>query len=416
MKIEITPHKIQGKIYAPASKSMMLRAIAAAVLSKNTTAITNYTLCNDTETAINIAKLLGAKIEITNTKMLITSNNINKISGFNCGESALCVHLFTPLVALFSDEFTVFGENTLVKRAIDNLLYALNLLGLNSNSEKYLPVTISGNLQSGKIEIDGSAGSQTLSGLLMALPLCNGNSVIEVKNIKSKPYIDLTISVLEQFGVKIKNENYSRFFIEGNQKYQAATINIEGDWSGISCFLVAAAINGEIIFKNLNPQSLQADVVMLDVLRLCGANVNIENNNIIVKKDKLNAFDFDANDCPDLFPAIVALAANCCGTSKIKGVNRLKNKESNRAKTLQSEYAKLNIKIDLQNDEMYIVGGQIMSATVNSCNDHRIAMSLAVAAINGNGRTTIENAECVSKSYPDFWSDLREIYLVANKN
>ena len=416
MKININPSKIQGKINAPASKSMLIRAIAAGVLSKGTTTIESFTVCNDSQTAVNIAKLLGAEIEICNNKMLIISKNINKIPSFNCRESALCVHIFTPVTALFSDEFIIFGENTLTKRDISSLLQSLNLLGLKCNDTKYLPVKLIGNLQNGNIKIDGSAGSQTLSGLLMTLPLCKGNSVIDVENLKSKPYIDLTISVLELFNIKIENENYSRFFVKGNQKYQATTINIAGDWSGASCLLAAAAINGEIIVENLNPQSLQADVAMLDVLRLCGANINVENNKIAVKKNQLNAFDFDASDCPDLFPAIVALAANCCGTSKIKGIARLKNKESNRAETLQREFAKLNVKIDLRDDEMYINGGKIISTIVNSQGDHRIAMSLAATAINGNGCTTIENAECVAKSYPDFWKDFVSILHSTSQN
>lgn len=414
MNVQINPCKIQGKIAAPASKSMLIRAIAATALSKGKSTIKNFTLCNDVQTAVNIAKLFGAEVETGNNQIHITGKNINKVSSFNCNESALCMHIFTPLAALFSDRFTILGEKTLLKRNIHSLQRMLNLSGLITNITEYLPFTVCKKLQSVNIEIDGSVGSQALSGLLMALPLCDKNSVVNVKNLKSKPYVDLTVNMLKLFRIKIQNENYSRFFIPGNQKYQATTVNIEGDWSGASCLFAAAAVNGEITVDNLNPQSLQADAAMLDVLQLCGASISTANGTVTVKKNQLKAFNFDATDCPDLFPAIAALAANCNGTSIIKGIMRLKNKESNRAETLQHEYAALNIKIELQNDEMHITGNKICSATVNSHNDHRIAMSLAAAAVNADGCIIVENAECVEKSYPCFWKDLISV-SVSNK-
>jgi 3-phosphoshikimate 1-carboxyvinyltransferase len=227
--------------------------------------------------------------------------------------------------------------------------------------------------------------------------------------LQSKPYIDLTISVLEKFDINIVNENYQHFFIAGKQNYNACTLEIEGDWSGTSCLLAAAATGGSITVENLNPQSKQADVAMLDVLRLCGANVMVEENKITVEKNHLNAFEFDATDCPDLFPAIVALCANCKGTSIIKGALRLQNKETSRAEILKHEFAKLNVKIELKNDIMYIAGSNICSATVDTHGDHRIAMALAAASVCADGNLIIENAECVSKSYPDFWTDFFKI-------
>jgi 3-phosphoshikimate 1-carboxyvinyltransferase len=320
--------------------------------------------------------------------------------------------MFAPVVGFFSDGFEVSGKNSLLKRNIGDLSQALNLLGLHCSSKNSLPVRIKGKLRSGKIKIDAGGTSQTLSGLLTALPLCKEDSVIDVENLCSKPYVDLTISVLQLFGIKIINENYQRFFIEGNQNYRACTMNIEGDWSGASCLLAAAAAGGGITVENLNCKSKQADAAMIDVLRLCGADIMIDENKITVEKNQLHSFDFDATDCPDLFPAIVALSANCKGTSAIKGALRLQNKESNRAKIIQREFAKLNIKIELENDTMYIFGGSVGSATVDSHNDHRIAMSLAAASVNAAGNITVENAECVAKSYPDFWEDFFRIKMI----
>jgi 3-phosphoshikimate 1-carboxyvinyltransferase len=395
---------------------MMIRALASAILCNGKTVIRNFTLCNDAETAIKIIKTLGAEVEMHENEIHVTSKYVNKISNLICDESALCVRIFTPVASLFSDDFEVSGKSSLLKRNIGDLLQALNLLGLQCGDEEYLPVRIKGKLKSGKIKIDGGGSSQTLSGLLMALPLCKEDSIIDVENLHSKPYIDLTISVLNDFGVKIINENYKRFFIEGCQKYEACKICIEGDWSGASCLLAATATKGKITVENLNPKSKQADVAMLDVLRLCGANVVIEENKITVEKNQLNSFEFDATDCPDLFPAIVALAANCNGVSTVKGALRLKNKESDRAEILQREFAELNIKIELDNDKMYIFGGNICSAKVNARNDHRIAMALAAASVSssGSGSVIIENAECVAKSYPDFWKDF-SCLMIAEK-
>ncbi|MDR1198968.1 MAG: 3-phosphoshikimate 1-carboxyvinyltransferase [Prevotellaceae bacterium] len=406
MLIELNPCKIEGNIYAPVSKSMLIRVLAAAVLCNGTTVIKGVTaLCDDAAVAMNIIKSLGAEIQIYKNTVRITGKSINRITDLYCGESALCARMFAPVVGFFSDDFKVSGKNSLLKRNIGDLAESLNLLGLQCGNEKYLPLRIKGKLRSGKIKINAGVTSQTLSGLLMILPLCEENSVVTVENLHSKPYIDLTVNILQLFGIKIINESYKRFFIEGNQSYQACTMNMEGDWSGASCLLAAAATGGSITVENLNHKSAQADAAMINVLRLCGASVTIDENKITVEKKQLNSFEFDATDCPDLFPAIVALSANCQGVSMIKGALRLQNKESDRAGVLQREFAKLNVKIELESDIMYITGSSAGSATVDTQGDHRIAMSLAVASVNATGNITVENAECVAKSYPDFWKD-----------
>jgi 3-phosphoshikimate 1-carboxyvinyltransferase len=388
---------------------MLIRALAVAMLCRGKTIIRNFTLCDDVEVAINTIKSLGAEIEINKNEMQITGSHVSKITNLFCGESALCLRIFAPVVAFFSKDFLISGEKTLLKRNIDDVPQALTLSGLQCEDKKYLPLRIKGQIKGGKIKLNAGNTSQTLSGLLTILPLCREDSVIDVENLNSKPYIDLTINVLEKFGIKIINENYRRFFIAGNQNYSVCTLEIEGDWSGASCLLAAAATGGSITVTNLNPQSKQADAAMLDVLRLCGADVMIEENTITVEKNHLNAFEFDASDCPDLFPAIVALAANCKGTSVIKGALRLQNKETDRAKILMREFARLNVKIELKNDIMYIAGSDISAATVDTHGDHRIAMALAAASVNANGKVIIDNAESVSKSYPDFWTDFLEI-------
>jgi 3-phosphoshikimate 1-carboxyvinyltransferase len=336
----------------------------------------------------------------------------------NCGESGLSSRLFASLSLLYSENVILDGRGSLLKRPFSGLMkYPFEQMGVKySDNNGNLPVYLQGQLSAKEIIVDGSEGSQFLSGILMTLPLLPDDSVVNVLNLKSKPYIDLTINIASKFGVWIDNDNYEVFRIKGNQHYSCDNFNIEGDWSGASCLLVAGAVAGTVEITNLDYQSNQADKKIVEVLEYAGANVEIKTSSVKVSKNELKAFSFDAVDSPDLFPALVALAANCEGISRIKGVSRLLSKESNRAETLKSEFGKIGVKIELNEDSMIIEGNQmrknINTASLNSHNDHRIAMSIAVGAIGLLDLTSIiviENADCVNKSYPKFWEDFERI-------
>jgi len=243
----------------------------------------------------------------------------------------------------------------------------------------------------------------------MALPLATKNSEIKVRNLKSKPYIDMTIQILKYFGITVENKGYDLFYIPGNQKYIPSRYTVEGDWSAGAFLLVAAAINGHLIVKGLNRDSLQSDKSVINALEKAGARMTFSDDKLEISKTDLKAFDFDATESPDLFPPLVALAAYCKGNSSVKGVSRLIFKESDRAKTLQEEFAKLKVKIDIHDDTMYITGNQPQAGRVESHDDHRIAMALAVAALGATGRVYIRDSQCVAKSYPGFFDDLRQL-------
>jgi len=283
---------------------------------------------------------------------------------------------------------------------------------VNSNNGK-LPVTLRGPLHPKNITVDGSLSSQFLTGLLFAFAKsCTAPVSITVKDLSSRPYIDLTISVLKSFGFRIENQNYEIFSIFPREPLQAHSIKytVEGDWSNAAFLLVAGAIAGEITLKGADLNSCQGDKNIMEALYDCGAEVKIHNNEITVKKNELKAFEFDATHCPDLFPPLVSLAAYCKGKTIIKGVNRLLFKESNRAISLRDEFKKMNVDVELNGDLMMIKGSkEIKGAKVSSHNDHRIAMATAIAALAGKGNTIIENAEAVKKSYPDFYKDLKAI-------
>ncbi len=410
MERYLEPSAIKGTIKAPASKSMTQRAIAAALLADGESTIHNPSYCDDSLAAMSIAVGLGARVEPMVNELKIIGSATLKESKLNCGESGLAIRMFSPIVALYPAEITMVGANSLKKRPMIMIEEALNQLGVKCKSSAgFLPLTIQGPIVGGRCEIDGSVSSQLLTGLLMALPLASKNSEIKVKNLKSKPYIDMTIQLLNSFGITIENSNYNLFKISGNQKYTPNTYIVESDWSGGAFLLVAGAINGQLIIKGLRRDSKQSDMSILNALEMADARMIIGDDQIEISKSELKAFEFNATQSPDLFPPLVALASYCKGISTIKGVSRLIYKESNRAETLKEEFGKMNIKIEINDDLMFVTGGQPQSARVESHEDHRIAMAVAVAALGATGRVSIRDSQCVAKSYPGFFDDLRNL-------
>jgi 3-phosphoshikimate 1-carboxyvinyltransferase len=274
---------------------------------------------------------------------------------------------------------------------------------------------ITGPLQPKNITVDGSLSSQYLTGLLFAYSAANASNVtIKVKNLSSRPYVDLTLKVLESYGLKVpKNKNYEEFYFSEstiNKNYSSINYTVEGDWSGGAFLLVGSAIAGDAIVKGLDISSTQADKAILQALMQAGANISIRDQEIEIKESKLKAFHFNATDCPDLFPPLVALASYCEGTTVIEGTGRLTHKESNRALTLQEEFGKMGVTIKLQGDLMLIEGkSQLTGAEVSSHNDHRIAMATAVAGLKADKEVTITAADAVNKSYPEFWEHIKSL-------
>jgi 3-phosphoshikimate 1-carboxyvinyltransferase len=410
MERYLVPSALKGSVKAPASKSMTQRAIAAALLTDGQSIIRNPSYCDDSLAALSIAVGLGARVEPKVDELKIIGSAILKESKLNCGESGLAIRMFSPIAALYPSEITLVGANSLKKRPMFMIAEALNQFGVECKStDGFLPLVIKGPLNGGKCEIDGSVSSQLLTGLLMALPLASKDSEIIVRNLKSKPYIDMTIQLLSLFGITVENLNYTLFRIHGNQKYTPHDYTVEGDWSGGAFMLVAGAINGEISVTGLMKNSRQSDMSILAALGKAGANLIIGEDRIDIKKSELKAFDFNATESPDLFPPLVALACYCKGISSIKGVSRLIHKESNRAATLKEEFGKMSIKVEISEDTMLVTGGRPEGVRVESHDDHRIAMAVAVAALGATGKVSIRDSQCVAKSYPGFFDDLRHL-------
>ena len=393
-------------VQAPASKSIAQRVLLGAALSVKPIEIFNLGTCDDVLNIKEIVKQLGAEIIEKENSIIVTGRKYPIASTLNCGESGLGIRLTTTIASTFGKDFTINGAGSLLKRPLTQFADFLPLMGININKNGKLPLHISGQLKGGEYTVDGSLSSQYISGLLMALPLCKADSILNVTSPTSLPYIDITLSVLEFFGVNIEHTNYSKYTIKGNQTYtpKEEKHTIEGDWSGAAFWIIYGVINGEIRIKNLDKNSTQADKSILDVVKKVGSTYEWIGDDLLITKQKLKPFEFDATQCPDLFPILVVLAASTKGLSIITGVNRLKHKESDRGLVLQTEFSKLGLKIEINGDLMTIYGkGNLNTGKIHSNNDHRIAMSAAISAILTEDGITISNAECVNKSYPNFW-------------
>ena len=413
MQAIINPSCFNGNIKAPASKSYSQRAFAAALLRVGKTEILNAGSSNDEIAALNITINLGATIIHKHNKILIESQGVFPITdSINCAESGLCSRLFTPIVAISNQLIGVHAEGSLLKRKMagfDTVFKQLDIEIKDFNG--FLPLQIKGPLKAKNLSVDAQNGSQFLSGLLFALSHVAIEPItIYVKELKSKPYIDLTLEVLQKIGIFITHDNYKELYIKPkNFKKPENTVilNVEGDWSSAAYMLVAGALTGSVSIENLNLNSVQADKAILKILNDCGALIKTKKETITVSKASLRSFAFDATDCPDLFPVLSILAAGCSGMSSIKGLHRLLEKESNRIISICAMLNSFDIPYLLKDDAIHITGGgTIKNCTIDTFNDHRITMAASIGAIMAKGKVIINNIETVKKSYPNFFIDL----------
>ena len=420
----------------PVSKSFAQRAIVAAALAEGTSHLHGYTPCGDNESALNVARSLGAQVEVNGTEVTITG--IAAAAGcldmpvLNVGESGLLTRMMIPLMAqLCPDGVTYEAEKTLTSRPLTGSKEIMEAFGAEM-SDIYMPLKVTGPLKAGRAEISGKHGSQIISGLLMALPFADKNSSVIVKDPKSIPYTFITLEVLKKFGIKIGNDMLGGpdfmasggdwslctemvFKVKGGQKYKAADVDLEGDWSAAANFLVAGALFGSVEIEGLDTTSLQADLSIMDILMDAGASLSQldgDKGNITAQRAPLKAFSVDASNCPDLFPIVSVLAAFCQGTSRLAGVGRLANKESDRATAIVDMLTQMGVAVTVEGDEMVIEGHslaqRLLSGTLlkggsyTSRHDHRMVMALKVAALGADSPIVIDDVDCVAKSFPQF--------------
>ena len=429
----------------PVSKSFAQRAIIAAALANGTSHLRGYTPCGDSEAALQVARNLGAEVNVNGNE--VTINGISaQLGGLNLpelhvGESGLLTRMLIPVMAQLSpDPVSFTGEKTLLGRPLTGAKEIMDAFEADvipseveeSPSIVRVPLTVKGPLKAGRAEISGKHGSQLISGLLMALPFAEKNSSLIVHEPKSIPYMFITLEVLKKFGIKIGNDMLGGpdflasdgdwslctemvFKVKGGQKYKAADIDLEGDWSAAANFLVAGAIFGKAELQGLDTTSLQADLSIMDILMDAGASLSQldgDRGNITVQRAPLKAFRVDASNCPDLFPIVSVLAAFCQGTSRLAGVGRLANKESNRAKAILEMLTQMGVRACVEGDEMVIEGHSLAQRLLDNCllkgglytshHDHRMVMALKVASLGADGPISIDDEQCVAKSFPQF--------------
>jgi len=411
MKVEASVKEVKGCLRAPSSKSAVQRYIAGALLAEGLSTISVNSMCDDSLAALSVATELGAEATTCGDSIKIKGGFNPKTSKINCGESGLATRMFIPIAAIHNGEITVTGRGSLMKRPVKMVEEPLRQLGVQiSSKDGYLPVKIKGPLTGGEVHADGSISSQFITGLLMALPVAQKNSCVIVENLVSRPYIDLTIKILQEFDIEIVNDSYRVFSIKGGQKYTPGTFTAEGDWSGAAFLLVMGAIGGKVEVTGLRTDSVQADKAILEPLMMAGASVSVEAGRIKVEKKELNSFEFDISDCPDLAPPLAVLAAACNGKSVLRGAHRLVAKESNRAETITAALNAIGANIKTSGDIIEIYGNKTLSGGESSAyNDHRIAMALATASAISTSPVRIEGMEAINKSYPGFIDDFRKL-------
>jgi 3-phosphoshikimate 1-carboxyvinyltransferase len=389
--------------------------LALALLNNGITYIHNPGKSDDDMHALSIVESLGAKVERATDEWLVTSTGkLTEVDAVFCGESGLALRMFVPVLALGKNQVIVNGIGTLTEREHPfpfNVFSKLNIQMDDKNLK--LPITVKGPIQPSSFSIEANESSQFLTGLLIALGSVIQEKInIEINNLVSSPYIDLTLDMMRQFGYSFERENNKNITLYPRIKeIKNPVITIEGDWSGAAFLFLAGALSGDLSISGLYIDSLQADKRFLDALKMSGTKVDYINGVFLIEKnDQINPFDFDATDCPDLFPALSVLASYAIGNSRIKGVHRLFNKESNRAEALIENLSQLGVKIFSVDDELHIEGnGMVNGGEVFSRNDHRIAMALACAGLRSTSPIRIFNPECVKKSYPQFYTHIHDL-------
>lgn len=410
MKIIVRPSVLEGSLSANPSKSYMQRALALTGLSGKPMVIDHPCKSADSMAAMEIVQNMGFKSHFDENSLLMTPAPAHFHPNWHAGESGLSARIFSVIASLFDLEITISGKGSLLGRPMQGTEDILVKLGVKVHSNQgFLPLRVKGPIHQSLLEVDAANSSQELTGLLITLPFCTKGGEIHVKGLKSRPYIEMTLEMLQKFGIEVWHKDLSYFRITGRQQINTGHFTVEGDWSGAAFILVAGAISGKCVVRQLNTDSMQGDKNILGVLKKCGTTIETEGHSVTAEKKDLNAFEYFAEDTPDLFPPLVALASHCRGSSKIHGISRLFHKESNRFEALQKEFGKLQVDIQKEGDSMLVQGGNLRGGQVYSHQDHRIAMSLFVAGLAGKSPVIIDGMECITKSYPNFLNDMTRL-------
>lgn len=413
--VKITPQVLKGSITIPSSKSLCHRSIICAALADGESNIDNVVFSEDIYATWQCMEKLGAKIEKTGDSSLriVGAYPRNKEGEvLDCNESGSTLRFLIPIAMLSDERVSFIGKGKLVSRPLDTYYRIFDEQGIKyTTQDGNLPLEVDGKLQPGRFEIEGNISSQFISGLMFTLPLLEGDSqIIITTELESKGYVDLTLDMMSKFGIEIENRHYKEFHIKGNQRYKAKDITVEGDFSQAAFWLVCGIIGEEIKSDSLNPKSLQGDMAIVDLIKQMGGKLEEKGTSITTRASETKGIVIDASQCPDIVPILTVLATFTKGETRIINAARLRIKESDRLKAISTELNKLGADVKELEDGLVINGVEkLKGGTVDSWNDHRIAMSLAIASMRCEGEVTITNSDSVKKSYPHFWEHVKSV-------
>ncbi len=394
--VKIENSILRGRVTVPASKSVAHRAMICSFLAGG-----GY-----------VSPLVSSKDMQATAQAIGSLKNGGDVC--DCIESGSTLRFMIPVAAALGKTVTFVGSGKLPNRPIGDYLRLLPQHGVTCESEGGLPLKISGKLTAGTFEIAGNVSSQYITGLMLALPVLDGDSEIVLTTpLQSKPYVDMTVDVLKRYGVDVA-ETERGYFVRGNQRFTVQDFMVEGDWSQAAFFLAAGAIGGDVTVDGLNIGSTQGDKRIVEVIEKFGAKVTVTENSARAEKSALCGITLDAADIPDMVPTVAVLAAFASGTTVIKGAERLRYKESDRIESVVANLKKMGVDVTETPDGMIINGSAVHGADIDGYNDHRIVMAFSVAGLFADGVTTITDCESINKSYPDFFEDYNRIGGKAN--
>jgi 3-phosphoshikimate 1-carboxyvinyltransferase len=411
MKVTIEKSEINGRVVIPSSKSYTLRGLICAAMAKGETEILSPLASDDTDAALDVLKNIGVRVKQEAGVWRVSGGNFN-LTGkdLHCRDSGVTFRFMAAIASVVPGKHRLVPSPGLAKRPIAPLLDALAQLGVKLQQADEGVITVEGGtLKGGETSIVGNISSQYISALLLVAPRAEKPVKIHVTTVlESKPFVGMTIEYLGKFGVKVKASADYREFEIAKQVYKPAHFRIEGDWTSASYPLALGAVLGSVTAENLNPASLQGDKMILEFLQKMGARVVIEGDSITVAKGKLKAIKADFADVTDLLPTMGVLAAVADGDSEFTGIARTRLKESNRVSSLKEGLARMGIKVIEEENRLIITGGKPHGAIIDTYNDHRNAMAFSMLGAL-TGATTINGAECVAKTWPEYWDIAKSV-------
>jgi len=412
MRVSIRRSEVNGRVSAPPSKSYTIRGVECAALARGESEIIHPLSSDDTQASLNVLSQVGISVHQWGDRWQVTGGNFHKPSAeLFCGESAATLRFMTAICSIIPGECRLTAGASLSKRPVKPLVQALRQLGVNCSCQgDVAPVIVDGGgLKGGLVELPGDISSQFISAILLISPFADEGVKIRLTTpLESKPFVLMTIDCLEQFGIKVEFSHDLREFEVGKQTFEPAKYRVEGDWSSASYLLALGAVAGEVKVENINPASWQGDKVILNFLRDMGASVKTNRDSVTVRKSRLNAIRADLSDCIDLLPTMAVLAAVADGVSEFVGIERARVKESNRVSAVREGLERMGIKVGEERNRLTIQGSKPKGSLIDPRDDHRIAMAFSILSLL-TGETIINNAECVSKTFPGFWDVLKNL-------